>query len=424
MTTYKWGVLVLTCLGLIASGCSSQPVVRGQNPGGYYPTQNQYSQPAYPHHASQMQASGGYGQSPAYGHPSYGQPQPSQRDYYPQGYYPQRHQSYVSQAQAIGPQTAGRPDQTIPIQNGVPHRANPAMPLQNTPSGFGRTGEFVGVPPGTPDIQNPYKLWQQQQAARQNGEGRYDAIETNYMQLQEGAEQDAVDALNQTDAYMQGVFTKIDEGTRLGFRGADTIVTYGVGGGVRAADYGLQTATNATEYAFQTAQRGANMASLGTEAIGNTASDSIDRVDSISRRGGITAYVIGKRAVKTGTQMARHAAKFVFGASGDAITGIGDAKRRGVKDHDIRQIRNNFNEIGKSVADLSLTIGRETNPSYMRRVDPDSGEKLGDWYPTHKYRWTYNPPRNLVYPQQNQPAAVVRYPYYTVKGPSDFFMKE
>ena len=32
-------------------------------------------------------------------------------------------------------------------------------------------------------------------------------------------------------------------------------------------------------------------------------------------------------------------------------------------------------------------------------------------------------PRNLVYPPDNTPAAVVQYPYYTCKGPDDYFMK-
>lgn len=37
------------------------------------------------------------------------------------------------------------------------------------------------------------------------------------------------------------------------------------------------------------------------------------------------------------------------------------------------------------------------------------------------HRWSYVPPQNLSYPAPNQPGAVVQYPYYTLKGPSDFF---
>ena len=44
-------------------------------------------------------------------------------------------------------------------------------------------------------------------------------------------------------------------------------------------------------------------------------------------------------------------------------------------------------------------------------------------HPTH-YNWfSYEQPRNLVYPPANQPAAVIQYPYYTVKGPDDFFLQ-
>ena len=45
----------------------------------------------------------------------------------------------------------------------------------------------------------------------------------------------------------------------------------------------------------------------------------------------------------------------------------------------------------------------------------------GDWMPTHYHWYTYEAPKNLVYPPQNVPAAVVSYPYYTCKGPDCFF---
>ena len=47
----------------------------------------------------------------------------------------------------------------------------------------------------------------------------------------------------------------------------------------------------------------------------------------------------------------------------------------------------------------------------------------GEWRPTHYHWYTYEAPRNLVYPPQNVPASVVQYPYYTCKGPDDFFKK-
>lgn len=44
-------------------------------------------------------------------------------------------------------------------------------------------------------------------------------------------------------------------------------------------------------------------------------------------------------------------------------------------------------------------------------------------FPKHHHTFDYRQPKNLTYPSQNQPAATVTYPYYTCKGPSDFFMK-
>lgn len=43
-------------------------------------------------------------------------------------------------------------------------------------------------------------------------------------------------------------------------------------------------------------------------------------------------------------------------------------------------------------------------------------------YPTHVHTFSYYPPKDLRYPQPNTPAAVIQYPYYTVKGPDDFFL--
>lgn len=44
-------------------------------------------------------------------------------------------------------------------------------------------------------------------------------------------------------------------------------------------------------------------------------------------------------------------------------------------------------------------------------------------WPQHHHTYEYRQPKNLVYPPHNQPAGVVVYPYYTCKGPSDFFLK-
>lgn len=42
------------------------------------------------------------------------------------------------------------------------------------------------------------------------------------------------------------------------------------------------------------------------------------------------------------------------------------------------------------------------------------------WHPTHHHTFSYEQPANLRYPS-NQPGSLVRYPYYTFKGPDDFF---
>ncbi|QDU81799.1 hypothetical protein Pla110_35490 [Polystyrenella longa] len=44
------------------------------------------------------------------------------------------------------------------------------------------------------------------------------------------------------------------------------------------------------------------------------------------------------------------------------------------------------------------------------------------WHPTHHHSYSYEQPNNLRYPS-NQPGSIVRYPYYTMKGPDDFFRK-
>ena len=46
-----------------------------------------------------------------------------------------------------------------------------------------------------------------------------------------------------------------------------------------------------------------------------------------------------------------------------------------------------------------------------------------DWYPTHHHWYRYRPPQNLAYPPSNQLGGVTVYPYYTLKGPDDFFLK-
>ena len=45
------------------------------------------------------------------------------------------------------------------------------------------------------------------------------------------------------------------------------------------------------------------------------------------------------------------------------------------------------------------------------------------FFPVHRNFYTYTTPDGLSYPPQNAPPAVYQYPYYTLRGPTDFFMK-
>ena len=51
------------------------------------------------------------------------------------------------------------------------------------------------------------------------------------------------------------------------------------------------------------------------------------------------------------------------------------------------------------------------------------GPNRPHWMPTHHHWSVYRQPSNLSYPPSQVPAAVTQYPYYTLKGPSDFFLK-
>lgn len=45
-------------------------------------------------------------------------------------------------------------------------------------------------------------------------------------------------------------------------------------------------------------------------------------------------------------------------------------------------------------------------------------------HPVHRNSFTYNTPGGeLMYPPSPTPAAITQYPYYTLRGPTDFFMK-
>jgi hypothetical protein len=45
------------------------------------------------------------------------------------------------------------------------------------------------------------------------------------------------------------------------------------------------------------------------------------------------------------------------------------------------------------------------------------------FHPVHRNFHTYSVPDGLMYPPENQAPAMYQYPYYTLRGPTDFFMK-
>lgn len=45
------------------------------------------------------------------------------------------------------------------------------------------------------------------------------------------------------------------------------------------------------------------------------------------------------------------------------------------------------------------------------------------FHPVHRNFHTYDVPSNLTYPQEDIPPAMVQYPYFTTRGPTDFFME-
>jgi len=50
-------------------------------------------------------------------------------------------------------------------------------------------------------------------------------------------------------------------------------------------------------------------------------------------------------------------------------------------------------------------------------------EPRGAFHGGHYHTFEYDVPDNLSYPPANQPPAIVQYPYYTLRGPTDFFQK-
>lgn len=83
-----------------------------------------------------------------------------------------------------------------------------------------------------------------------------------------------------------------------------------------------------------------------------------------------------------------------------------------------------FGTKSNQVVPISHTVASSPTMMYCPPENCPDQSCLGKpCWPHHKHYHSYAAPQNLMYPPANSPAALVQYPYYTVKGPSDFFMK-
>lgn len=53
--------------------------------------------------------------------------------------------------------------------------------------------------------------------------------------------------------------------------------------------------------------------------------------------------------------------------------------------------------------------------------DPNQRINL-PFHPMHRNSYTVNTPKNMMYPPSPSQAGITQYPYYTFRGPTDFFM--
>ena len=67
--------------------------------------------------------------------------------------------------------------------------------------------------------------------------------------------------------------------------------------------------------------------------------------------------------------------------------------------------------------------GRNCPPSGCHHCGLGLGLGYQNGMPQHYQTQQFNWPQNMVYPQQGTPSGIVQYPYYTLRGPTDFFMK-
>lgn len=82
------------------------------------------------------------------------------------------------------------------------------------------------------------------------------------------------------------------------------------------------------------------------------------------------------------------------------------------------------------VSDMKRRQLRKMGLNKTRRADCRGCQGVGcdqclnvPFHPVHRNFHTYDAPSGLSYPSEQAPTAAVQYPYYTFRGPTDFFMK-
>jgi len=76
---------------------------------------------------------------------------------------------------------------------------------------------------------------------------------------------------------------------------------------------------------------------------------------------------------------------------------------------------------GQNPAGMQYAPPTQATAAHHPQENPEG--QLGAFHGGHYHTFDYRAPKNLVYPPANMPGAVVQYPYYTLRGPTDFFQE-
>jgi hypothetical protein len=127
--------------------------------------------------------------------------------------------------------------------------------------------------------------------------------------------------------------------------------------------------------------------------------------------------VRGQSPLGAGTELAMSTLAGAHGDTSHAGSGCQLCHEQGSPCHECNR-KSRLGRITRKFTDRRCSPRTEAGRKHLPKDHPGA-----DWKPTHKHFYTYDQPKNLVYPKKNTPPAVVQYPYYTAKGPTDFFYK-